>query len=239
MQSAAEIKRTARQAGLLYLALSILAIIGYFYLRPRFIISGDPTATARNILANEPLYRVGILIDVTAQLLFIFVIVALYRLFEDVDRTQTRILVALVAIGIAAQFATFVFNTAPLIFLSGAGYLSAFTRPQLETLAYTSLGMAGREGQLLTSIWGLWLFPFAVLTIKSGFLPKFLGVLLILSGAAYVVSFVIGLVSPALVSTVYTFALPLYFGEFIVVLWLAFMGAKPRAAEAQPPLQVT
>src|SRR5688572_14403177 len=105
MQSAADIKRTARQAGLLYLGLSILAIIGYFYLRPRFVISGDAAATARNILANEPLYRVGILIDVTAQLLFILVVVALYRLFRDVDRTQARIMVALVATGIAAQFA--------------------------------------------------------------------------------------------------------------------------------------
>jgi hypothetical protein len=232
MQPAADIKRTARQAGLLYLGLSILAIIGYFYLRPRFVISGDAAATARNILANESLYRVGILIDVTAQLLFILVVVALYRLFRDVDRTQARIMVALVATGIAAQFASFVFNTAPLVFLSGADYVSAFTRPQLETLAYASLSLASKEGQLLTSIWGLWLFPFAVLTMKSGFLPKFLGVLLILSGAAYVVGFVIGLVAPALVGTVYKIALPLYFGEFIVVLWLAFMGAKPRAAVA-------
>ena len=228
----AEIKRTARQAGLLYLALSVLAMIGYFYLRPRFVISGDAAATARNILANESLYRVAILIDVAAQLLFILVVVALYRLFRNVDRTQARVMVGLVATGIAAQFATFVFNTAPLVFLSGADHLSAFSRPQLETLAYTSLSLAGKEGQLLTSIWGLWLFPFAILTLKSGFFPKFLAVLLFLSGAAYVVSFVIGLVAPAFVDTVYRIALPLFFGEFIVVLWLAFMGAKPRTAVA-------
>ena len=232
MLSAAEIKRTARQAGLLYLAFAILAMIGYFYLRPRFVISDDAAATARNILANETLYRIGILIDVAGQLLFVLLVVALYRLFRDVDRTQARVMVALVGIGIAAQFASFAFNTAPLVFLSGADYLSAFSRPQLETLAYASLSVAGREGQLLTSIWGLWLFPFAVLTLRSGFLPKFLGVLLILSGVAYVVSFVIGLVFPALMGTVYKIALPLYFGEFIAVLWLAFMGAKPRAAQA-------
>jgi hypothetical protein len=231
MLSATEIKRTARQAGLLYLGLSILAMISYFYLRPRFVISGDPATTARNILANEQLYRAGILIDVAAQLLFVLVVVALYRLFIDVDRTQTRVMVALVATGIAAQFATFAFNVAPLVFLSGADHLSAFSRAQLESLAYASLSIGGREGQLLTSIWGLWLFPFALLTMKSGFLPKFLGILLILSGAAYVVSFVIGLVFPAAVATVYPFALPLYFGELIVVLWLAIMGAKPRVTE--------
>ena len=228
MLSATEIRRTTRWAGLLYLALSILAMISYFYLRPRFVIAGDAAATARNILAHEQLYRAGILIDVFAQLIFIGVVLALYRLFEDVDRTQASLMLALIGTGIVVQFATFAFNVAPLVFLGGADYLAAFNRPQLEALAYTSLRLAGKQGELLTSIWGLWLFPFAVLTIKSGFLPKFLGVLLILSGIAYVVSCVVTVVFPTHASTVTTLAMPLYFGEFIVVLWMAFVGARPR-----------
>lgn len=231
MLSATEIKRTTRWAGLLYLALSILAMISYFYLRPRFVISGDAAATARNILANEQLYRAGIVIDVVAQLIFIGAVLALYRLFRDVDRTQAGFMLAVIGTGIAAQFATFVFNVAPLVVLSGADYLAAFNRPQLEALAYTSLRLAGMQGELMTSIWGLWLFPFAVLTIRSGFLPKFLGVLLILSGIAYVVSFVVAVVFPAHASTVYKLAMPLYFGEFLVVLWLAFIGARPRVGD--------
>jgi len=232
MPSAAEIKRTAREAGLIYLAAAILAMIGYFYLRPRFIVRGDAAATAQNILAHEQLYRTGILMDVVGQVLFLLTLLALYRLFRDVDRTQARVMAALLGVGIAAQFAGFTLNAAPLVFLSGAEYLSAFDRPQLEALAYASLGVAGKQGELLTSIWGLWLFPFAVLTIKSGFLPKFLGVLLILSGVAYVVSCVTTIVFPALMETVSKIAFPLYFGEFLVVLWLAFVGAKPRAVEA-------
>jgi hypothetical protein len=128
MRSADEIKRNARGAGLLYLALSILAMISYFYIRPRLVIPEDAAATARNILANEQLYRASILMDVVVQLLFVFVALALYRLFQDVDRSQARLMVALVGTGIAAQFAGFVFNVAPLIFLSGDDYLSAFTR---------------------------------------------------------------------------------------------------------------
>jgi hypothetical protein len=84
----------------------------------------------------------------------------------------------------------------------------------------------------LTWLWGLWLFPFAVLTIKSGFLPKFLGVLLILTGVAYLVSCVVGIGFPALSGTVQKFAFPFYFGELLVVLWLAIIGARPRATEA-------
>jgi hypothetical protein len=232
MRSADETKRAARRAGLLYLAAAILAMIGILYLRPRFVVSGDAAATARNILANEQLYRAGILIDVVGQLLFILAVLALYRLFEDVDRTQARLMVALIGTSIAAQFAGFGLNVAPLVLLSGNEYLPAFTRPQLDALAYASLDLSIRLGELLMSIWGLWLFPFAALTMKSGFLPKFLGILLILSGVAYVVACVTAILAPAQLETLNTVAFPLYFGELIVILWLAFIGAKPRGAEA-------
>jgi hypothetical protein len=232
MQSATEINRSARQAGLLYLAMAVLSMIGYFKLHPLFFISGDPAATARSILAREQLYRVSMLIDLGAQILFILVAVALYRLFRDVDRNQARTMFALVGIGIAAGFACFALNAAPLVLLSGSDHLSALSRPQLDALSYAALALSGKHGALLTSIWGLWLFPFAVLTIKSGFLPKFLGVLLILTGVAYVISCSVGIASPQHVATVTKFVFPLYFGEFFVVLWLALIGAKPRTVEA-------
>jgi hypothetical protein len=229
-----DVRRTAKRAGLLYLAAALLAMIGYLYLRPQFVVPEDAAATARNILAHEQLYRAGILIDVVGQLLFIVAVLALYRLFEEVDRTQARLMVALIGTSIAAQFAGFALNVAPLVLLSGDDFLAAFTRPQLEALAYTSLGLSSRLVELLMSIWGLWLFPFAYLTIKSGFLPKFLGVLLILSGVAYVVACAVAILFPAGLETLNKVAFPLYFGEFLVILWLAFVGAKPRLAEAQP-----
>ena len=232
MQSATEIKRTARLAGLLYLAMSILAMISYFYLNRLFFVSGDPAATARNILAREQLYRISILSDMFVQLLFILVVLALYRLFKEVDRNQARLMVALVGTGIVAQVASFALHSVPLMLLKGSSYASAFNRPQLEALSYAALNLIGKEGELLTILWGLWLFPFAVLTIKSGFLPKFLGVLLILSGIAYVVSCVTAIGIPEHVDVVRKVAMPLYFGEFIVVLWLAIIGARPRVAEA-------
>jgi hypothetical protein len=232
MPSATEIKRNARVAGVLYLAMSILAMLDYFYLKRLFVVSGDPAATARNILAQEPLYRISILTSLATQVLFILVVLALYRLFKDVDRNQARTMVALVGTGIVAQFAGFVLDAVPLVLLSGAHYLSAFSRQQLETLSYAALSLGGKQGELLTAIWGLWLFPFAVLTIKSGFLPKFLGALLVITGIAYVGSSIAAVAFPEHVNAVRKLALPLYFGEFIVVLWLAIIGAKPRTAEA-------
>lgn len=232
MSSAPEIKRAAREAGLLYLTMAILTMVGYFQLHRQFFISGDPAATARSILLHERLYRMSILLDLVVEILFIMVALALYRLFKDVDRLQARIMVALVGTGIAAQFAGFALNAVPLMLLKGADHLSAFSRPQLETLSYLSLSLVGRQAEILTSLWGLWLFPFAVLTIRSGFLPRFLGVLLFLSGIAYVASSAASIGFPEYASIVRRFAFPLYFGEFIVVLWLALVGARPRTAEA-------
>lgn len=232
MSSAAEIKRAAREAGLLYLVMAVLTMVGYFKLHRLFVVSGDPAATARNILLHERLYRTSILLDLVVEILFILVALTLYRLFKEVDRDQARIMVALVGTGIAAQFAGLVLNATPLMLLQGADHLAAFSQPQLEALSYASLSLLGKQSEILTSLWGLWLFPFAVLTIRSGFLPRFLGVLLFLSGIAYVASSVTSIGFPEYVATVRRFAFPLYFGEFIVVLWLAIVGARPRTAEA-------
>jgi hypothetical protein len=225
-----EIRSNARRAGLLYLAAAIFGMVGILYLRPRFFITGDPAATARNILASEQLYRVGILIEVAGGILFILAVFALYRLFEDVDRNQSRLMVALIGTSIAAQFAGVALNAAPLMLLRGEDYLAAFNRPQLEALAYASLSLNGKLGEVVMSLWGVWLFPFAIVTIKSGFLPKFLGVLLILSGVAYVVACVTTILFPERLEALNNVFFPLYFGELIVILWLAFIGAKPRAA---------
>ncbi len=230
MLPATEIRRTARRAGLLYLAAAIFGMVGILYLRPRFFITGDPAATARNILTSEQLYRVGILIEVAGAILFILAVLALYRLFEDVDRNQSRLMVALIGTSIAAQFAGVALNAAPLMLLRGEDYLAAFNRRQLEALAYASLSLNGKLGEVVMSLWGVWLFPFAIVTIKSGFLPKFLGVLLILSGVAYVVACVTTILFPERLEALNNVFFPLYFGELIVILWLAFIGAKPRAA---------
>jgi len=235
MQSASEIKRTARIAGLLYLAMSILAMASFFYLHRRYFVPGDPAATARSIVANESLYRWNILLDVVTQVIFIFVVLALYRLFRDVDRGQARAMVALVGTGIVASFAGFGLHSAPLLLLGGSAWLSAFTRPQLEAFSYAALGLAGKEGEMLTLLWGLWLLPFGTLTIRSGFFPKFLGVLLYLSGVAYIVTFVVALAFPDFAGVVRKVAMPLYFGEFVVVLWLAIVGARPGLRMLQQP----
>ena len=228
------IKATARYAGLLYVVMSILMVFGYMYVPAKFMVPGDAAATAVKITQGELLYRGSILIALIGQILFLFVVLALYQLFKDVDRAQARLMVVLVCVGVAAELVVIANRLAPLLLLSGAGYLSAFTRLQLEALAFGFLRLGGNLGQVLTVFWGLWLFPFGILTIKSGFFPRFLGYLLFASGIGYVVTGSTFVVLPAQLHVVSRFMSPLYFGEVAIVLWLAILGAKVPREALQP-----
>jgi len=220
------IRATARFAGLLYVVFSILSVFGYMYVPGKFIVSGDAAATARNITASPLLYRVSILTSLAGQVLFIFLVLALYNLFKDVDKKQARLMVVLVCVGVAAEFVNIANRIAPLLLLSGAGFLSAFTQPQLESLAMGCLRWGNNLGQLLTVFWGLWLFPFGILTIRSGFFPKILGILLLVAGFGYLVTCSTFIVFPDQLHTVSKLMMPLYFGELPIVFWLLIMGAK-------------
>jgi hypothetical protein len=79
--------------------------------------------------------------------------------------------------------------------------------------------------------WGLWLFPFGVLVIKSGFLPRILGVWLVVNCFAYLAIFFTGLLFPQYNNIVYNIAFPVLFGEMAIALWLLTMGAKVQPLE--------
>src|SRR5512135_3518694 len=104
----------ARRVGVLYLAMSILSVLGYMYLPSRYYVPGDAAATAARITAESATYRLGILSGLTGQVLFLFVVLGLYELFKDVDRRQARLMVTLVCVGVAAEVVNIGWHTAPL-----------------------------------------------------------------------------------------------------------------------------
>jgi len=228
---------TARFAGVLYLLFAILAVVGYMVIPGRFVVAGDAAATATRITEGVTLYRVGILAALAGHVLFIFLVLALYELFKDVDRNQARLMVVLVCVGATAEIVNLANRMAPLVLLSDVGPAPALTRPQLELLSLGFLRLGNSLAQLLTVFWGLWLFPFGMLTIRSGFFPKVLGVLLLISGVAYVVTCVVRLVFPAQFHVIAPIVSPLYLGEVVMVLWLPIMGARvPARAKTSIPI---
>ena len=219
------LQTTARKLGLLYFVFSLLAIVGEF-LFPAFVVPGDATATARAIMAAELTYRLGILTAFVTNLLFIFLVVGLYQLFASIDRRQAMLMVVFVVMGVTISLVNLLNKMAPLILLSGADYLSVLTKPQLDALALGFLRLHGSGVTIATAFWGLWLLPFGALVIRSRFFPRFLGVLLMIAGFAYVVSSFASIALPAYKQVVSQFMMPLYFGEVPIIFWLLIKGAK-------------
>jgi hypothetical protein len=115
---------------------------------------------------------------------------------------------------------------APLVVLSGNDYFAAFTQAQRESLALGFLRLGANLSRVLISIWGLWLVPFGLLTIRSGFLPKVLGYALIAAGVGYMGNCLGAIVFPDQLSWISTLTSPLYFGELPIIFWLAIRGVK-------------
>jgi hypothetical protein len=224
------IKATARRTGLIYVLFALLGILGYVYVPNHFVVRDDAAATASKIAAHATLYRMGILASLAGNLLFILLAVTLYELFRDVDRRKARLLVALVCVGVAGEIVNLAIRSAPFIFSSEPSYLAVFSKAQLDGLALGYLRLGNFLSELLTSFWGLWLFPFGFLTIKSGYFPKILGYLQFVAGIGYVVGCVTNVLALDVGPITSALLAAFVIGEFPIILWMLVMGAK----EPQP-----
>ncbi|MEA2761907.1 MAG: hypothetical protein QOD47_1191 [Gemmatimonadaceae bacterium] len=231
MGGMSSITAKARLAGILYVVMGIPAWFSLMYIPSVYVVRSDPTATARNIVNGEALYRLGILSELVSQTIFLVLALVLYDLLRDADRKQARLMVMLVGVSVAFEFANCLNLVAPLILLSGADFLSVFSKPQLDALALVFLKLRNSGLGVVSLVWGLWLLPFGVLVFKSGFFPKVLGVLLIVACFAYVTGSVTSIMVPAPtpVIAIVTQAVG-GLGELAIVLWMIVMGAR-----VQPP----
>jgi hypothetical protein len=192
-------------------------------------VHGNASATANNIAAHETLFRLGIVGDLFCGTLLIFIALALYRLFKEVDQYLAVLVVILGGVLPAAiDFFTVLNDAAALILVRGADFLSVFDKPHRDALAMLFLRMHDQEVLAAEIFWGLWLIPLAILVYRSHFLPRFLGVWLIINGLGYLVNSFTGLLLPHYTNVVDTFTFPVLTGEVAFVLWLLIKGAKER-----------
>ena len=223
---------TARVAGVLYVLMGITAPFTLIYIPRKLIVPGNASATASNILASEMLFRIGIVAALISSVAFVFLVMTLYRLLSGVSKTHASVMVMLVLVSVAIGFVNEVNNIAALIVFRGADFLSAFGKPQLDALGMLFLRLRG-QGLVVNEIfWGLWLFPFGMLVMRSGFLPRILGVLLIVNGFAYLAASLTSLVLPAYAGVVNRFALIAETGELWIMLWLLIKGARVQPLAA-------
>src|SRR5437667_8303709 len=227
------IKKQARFAGLLYLLGSIVGCFGLIYVPGKLIVRGDATATANHIRASETLFRLGIATELFGFTMFIFVVLALYRLFKGVNEKHALAMAILLLVSIPISLLNVLNDIAALILVSGADFLSVFDKGQLDALAYLFLRLHGQGFVVAQIFWGLWLFPFGILVIRSGFIPRVLGFLLFIAGFGYVASSLTSLLLPPYAHLVGQFAMVLEIGELPIIFWLLIWGAKDQPLDEQ------
>lgn len=217
----------ARQAGLLYLPTVVLAPFTLLYIPSTLFVRGDATATANNIAAHETLFRLGIVTDLFSAVLWLFIILALYRLLKGVDETYAVVMAVLGGVMVTlVNFVVSLNNVAALILVRGADFLSVFDKPQRDALAMLFLRIHSQGVLAAELFWGLWLFPLAILVYRSRFLPRLLGVWLGLNGLGYLAMSFTGLLLPQYGEIVSKIATPALFGELALMLWLVVKGAE-------------
>jgi hypothetical protein len=225
------LSKNARVAGLLYILASAVGVLRLLYIPNALFVQGNATATANNIAAHESLFRLGIVSNLLAAALWLFVPLALYRLLKGVDQALA---VLMVILGSLMQVPLFFCNTvndvAALLFARGGDFLSVFDKSQRDAFARLFLNLHHQLDLANMMFAGLWLFPFGLLLYRSRFLPRFLGVWLMMACFAWLAFSFTGLLFPGHEDKVFTLGQPFTLGEVATMLWLVIKGAEEKSS---------
>ncbi|HEV2915323.1 MAG TPA: DUF4386 domain-containing protein [Pyrinomonadaceae bacterium] len=225
------IKNRARLAGLLWFLSAVAGGFSLMYVRSKVIVAGDAAATAGNIVASEFLFRAAIVSSLFSQLFFFFFGLTVYRLFREVDKTLATVSLTSAMLTVAIAVVNALNNLGALLVLSQADYLKAFTPEQLNAMAMIFLRLNNSFGQALLEIfWTPYYLSFGLLIIKSRFLPKVLGILLIIMSVGYAINVFTKFLIPQFHPAMFTqLAMSLgALGGIPTILWLLIKGAKAR-----------
>jgi uncharacterized protein DUF4386 len=222
-----------RVAGFWYLFLCLIGPLRLIYIPSKLFVSGNAAATANNIPAHEWLFRFGMVGDLVCAVILIFLVLAFYRLFKGVDQYLAVLVVILGGVMPALiNFVNVVSDAGALTVVRGGDFLSVFDKPQRDALVMLFLRLHDHQNIAAEILWGLWLLPLAILVYRSRFLPRFLGVWLVINGIAYVMMSFTGLLVPQYQNKLFILSQPALFGELALMLWLVIKGGRPLAMDA-------
>jgi hypothetical protein len=228
------VKKQARIAGLLYALVALMGPLSLVYIPSKLFVHGDVIGTADRLLASAPLVHWGIASELLYQSVEVFLVLVLYALFEPVNKTLARQMAVLGFMSIPIVLLSVINEVAALTLVSGSPFLAAFGKQQLAAMATLLLIMHGDGLQVAAIFWGLWLFPFGLLIIQCGFIPRALGVLVMIAGVGYLLGSIASLaLGPAHAGPLGSISGMLEIGEPPIILWLLFWGAKTGPSDSK------
>jgi hypothetical protein len=222
-----ETKRLARLAGAVYVMLGISTLFGLFHAP---LVLTDLNAITREITESDFRFRIAVLADVLSTVLGVPLVLLLYLLFKPVHKALAALMALLLLVAVPMTFVITLNYVAAQMLLSGVPDTMALTDAQRAGLATIFLRLH-IHGVLAEEIfWGLWLLPFGLLVMRSRFLPRVLGILLIVAGLAYVAHSCTSLLLAGQRFVLYerVTMLARAAGEFPIMLWLLIKGADVR-----------
>lgn len=228
--------KAARIAGLLYLVYIVVHASANALGRSGIIVYGDAATTGANIMASATRFRIGFMLDLFAAVLFLLAAWALYRLLRPVNDNLALLFLLLNLGGVVIQCASDLSLLGSQMLLSGADYAQVFQADQLGALAMSSLYLYQSGFMVAQVFYGAWLLPLGYLVFKSGFLPRILGIVLMIHCCTWLMTSLLFFLFPGFTAITYV-SWPLGFiAEFGLTLWLLIAGAKdqkPALAEAR------
>jgi len=230
---AASVQTYARIAGVLFLLSIVAGAFGELYVPSRIIVSSDAAATAKNINALGWLFRLGFAVYLVEAVCDIALTLIFYVLLRPVRRDLALLaaffgLVSTALFGVAELF----YFAASLI-LGGANYLKTFSPDQLNTLALLSLKLYGYGGGIFMVFYGVAAVLRGYLIYRSGYLPRVLGMLLVLAGLGFVAKNFALVLAPAYASD--GLLLPMFLAGVSLTVWLLVRGVDVTKWEAKAP----
>jgi hypothetical protein len=226
-------KLLARISGVLYLLVGIFGGFAEGFVDPKMYVARNAAATARNVVANSGLVRMGVVSHLLDGTFFVFLAMALYVLLEHVNRSVARAMLVLVALATGIICLNAVFQFEGMRVATDSSYTTAFGAAGSDALVLLLLDTQ-HYGTLVAQVFfGLWLVPLGYLANKSRLFPRWLGVVLVVGGVCYLVDLIAAFLVPDFGQEIHPFIIiPSAIAEISMVLYLLVVGVRsPKPVE--------
>lgn len=223
--------KISRIGGLIYLGIVVTGIYSLVYVPSKLINYNNAAITFQNLTTSETLFRFGIASGLLCYIFFLFLPLVLYKLFKKVNKNMAKLMIILAIISVPMYFINIQNEFTALSLIKDHNYLKVFNQEQIQSQVLFYINQYDEGMRLIHIFSGLWLFPFGYLVFKSNFLPKFLGILLMLGCFGYLINFFGNTLIPNYrdLGISSYIRLPASIGEIGTCLWLLVIGVKDKS----------
>ena len=220
-------QQMARLTGLIYLVTIVAGIFGAGFVQGRLVVEANAEATATNILAHESLFRLGFASVLVGTACYVAVTALLYVLLKPVNRSLSLMAAFFSLTGCAIWGLGCVFDVGIFVVLRSEQYLAVFKPEQLQAIALIFLKLNGEAFGIGMVFFGVYCLLIGYLILKSHFLPRILGLLVVCAGLGHLVSMFATFLAPVATAFMFPYImLPGLVGELSLALWLLVFGVS-------------